>query len=215
MILAGLLSAATGCLGTATVSGGGGGYYDAQPDLVEVEPGVQVIVDYDEPIFYSDNYYWRENGGVWYRSSYYNRGWVTAQPPVVVGRISTRERYRHYRPAGYQPGVRDHRDNRGYNNGNNGRGPEVRDHRNDGYNPPPQGPVVREHGGGNSPPPAYNPPPQGPVVREHGGDRGQPPPPPPQQPQGPVVREHGGDRSPPPPPPRREEPKGPVVREHR
>ena len=211
MILAGLLSAATGCLGTATVSGGGG--YYAQPELVEVEPGVQVIVDYDEPVFYSDNYYWRENGGVWYRSSYHNRGWVTAQPPVVIGRISTRERYRHYRPAGYQPGVRDHRDNRGYNNNNdnrgynnngNGRGPEVRDHRNDGY---------------NQPPPAYNPPPQGPVVREHGGGNSPPPPaynPPPQQPQGPVVREHGGGNSPPPPPPpRREEPKGPVVREHR
>ena len=204
MILAGLLSAATGCLGTATVSGGGGGYYDAQPDLVEVEPGVQVIVDYDEPVFYSDNYYWRENGGVWYRSSYYIRGWISAQPPVIVGRISTRERYRHYRPAGYQPGVRDHRDNPGYNN-NNGRGPEVRDHRNDGY---------------NQPPPAYNPPPQGPVVREHGGGNSPPPPPPaydPPPPQGPVVREHGGGNSPPPPPPppRREEPKGPVVREHR
>jgi hypothetical protein len=226
MILAGLLSAAAGCLGTATVSGGGGGYYDAQPDLVEVEPGVQVIVDYDEPIFYSDNYYWRNDGGSWYRSSYYNRGWVSAQPPVVIGRISSRDQYRHYRPAGYQPGVRDHRDNRGYNNNNdnrgynnnNGRGPEVRDHRNDGYNnPPPQGPVVRDHRGDNQPPPAYNPPPQGPVVREHGG--GNSPPPPaynPPAPQGPVVREHGGGNAPPPPPPpRREEPKGPVVREHR
>ncbi len=215
MILAGLLSAATGCLGTATVSGGGGGYYDSQPDLVEIEPGVQVIVDYDEPIFYSDNYYWRNDGGSWYRSSYYNRGWVSAQPPVVVGRVSMSGNYRHYRPAGYQPGVRDHRDNRGYNNNDNGRGPEVRDHRNDGYNPPPQGPTVRDHRGDNQPPPTYNPPPQGPVVREHGGDRGSQPPPPQEQPQGPVVREHGGDRSPPPPPPRREEPKGPVVREHR
>lgn len=195
MILAGLLSAAAGCLGTATVSGGGG--YYAQPDLVEIEPGVQVIVDYDEPIFYSDNYYWRNDGGSWYRSSYYNRGWVSAQPPVVVGRVSMSGNYRHYRPAGYQPGVRDHRDNRGYNNNND----------NDGYNSPPQGPTVRDHRGDNQPPPTYNQPPQGPVVREHGGGNA-PPPPPPQQ--GPVVREHGGDRSPPPPPPQQ----GPVVREH-
>ena len=194
MILAGLLSAAAGCLGTATVSGGGG--YYAQPDLVEIEPGVQVIVDYDEPIFYSDNYYWRNDGGSWYRSSYYNRGWVSAQPPVVVGRVSMSGNYRHYRPAGYQPGVRDHRDNRGYNNNDN-----------DGYNSPPQGPTVRDHRGDNQPPPTYNQPPQGPVVREHGGGNA-PPPPPPQQ--GPVVREHGGDRSPPPPAPQQ----GPVVREH-
>ncbi len=211
MILAALLSSAAGCLGTATVSGGGG--YYAQPDLIEIEPGVQVIVDYDEPIFYSDNYYWRNDGGVWYRSSYYNRGWVSASPPVYVARINSPGRYRHYRPAGYQPGVRDHRDNRGYDNRGDGRynnpppqGPTVRDHRGDGYNPPPQGPVVREHGGGNSPPP-YNPPP-GPVVREHGGGNSPPPPPP-----GPVVREHGGGNPPPPPP--REERKGPVVREHR
>ena len=200
MILAGLLSAAAGCLGTATVSGGGG--YYAQPDLVEIEPGVQVIVDYDEPIFYSDNYYWRNDGGSWYRSSYYNRGWVSAQPPVVVGRVSMSGNYRHYRPAGYQPGVRDHRDNRGYNNNNNNN-----DNDNDGYNSPPQGPTVRDHRGDNQPPPTYNQPPQGPVVREHGGGNA-PPPPPPQQ--GPVVREHGGDRSPPPPPPQQ----GPVVREH-
>ena len=199
MILAGLLSAAAGCLGTATVSGGGG--YYAQPDLVEIEPGVQVIVDYDEPIFYSDNYYWRNDGGSWYRSSYYNRGWVSAQPPVVVGRVSMSGNYRHYRPAGYQPGVRDHRDNRGYNNNNNN------NNDNDGYNSPPQGPTVRDHRGDNQPPPTYNQPPQGPVVREHGGGNA-PPPPPPQQ--GPVVREHGGDRSPPPPPPQQ----GPVVREH-
>jgi hypothetical protein len=212
MILAGLLSAATGCLGTATVSGSSSGGYYAQPDLVEIEPGVQVIVDYDEPVFYSDNYYWRQDGGVWYRSSYHNRGWVSAQPPTYVARISSPGRYRHYRPAGYQPGVRDHRDNRGYNNNNNGN-----------YNPPPQGPTVRDHRD-NRPPPAYNPPPQGPTVREHGGDRGSPPQGPTVRehggdrgspPQGPTVREHGGDRSPPPPPPRREEPKGPTVREHR
>ena len=189
MILAGLLSSGAGCLATATMSGGGG--YYAQPDLVEIEPGVQVIVDYDEPIFYSDNYYWRNDGGVWYRSSYHNRGWVSAQPPTYVARINSPGRYRHYRPADAQPGVRDHRGDGGYNS------------------PPPRGPVVREHGGGNPPPPTYTPPPQGPVVREHGG--GNPPPPPPQ---GPVVREHGGGNPPPPPPPPREERKGPVVREH-
>lgn len=206
MILAALLGSAA-CVATGTVSGGGG--YYAQPELVEIEPGVQVIVDYDEPVFYSDNYYWRNDGGVWYRSSYHDRGWIVAQPPTYVARIDSPGRYRHYRPANYQPGVRDHRSNRGYDN--------------PGYNdpPPPQGPVVRDHRGdgyGNQPPP-----PPGPVVREHGGGGYNPPPPPPPAPApgpGPVVREHGGGSAPPPappppPPPRREEPKGPVVREHR
>ncbi|MBS1123506.1 MAG: hypothetical protein H6Q90_5734 [Deltaproteobacteria bacterium] len=88
------------------------------PDLVEISPGVSVIVDYDEPIFYSNNYYWRNDGGRWYRSNYYNRGWVYANPPVVVGRINTPGAYRHYRPHGYVA-----RENRG------NRAPVRRDHR--------------------------------------------------------------------------------------
>jgi hypothetical protein len=80
----------------ATVSGEAYG-----PDLVTVSPGVQVIADYDEPIFYSDGLYWRYYGGVWYRSNVYNGGWVYAQPPAAVLRIDRPYGYAHYRPAGY------------------------------------------------------------------------------------------------------------------
>ena len=48
---------ATGC--TATVASD-----PYPPDLVYAAPGVQVIADYNEPIFYSDGYYWRTSGGV-------------------------------------------------------------------------------------------------------------------------------------------------------
>ena len=41
-----------------------------------------MIADYNEPIFYSDGYYWRNNGGTWYRSSYYTGGWVYARGTV-------------------------------------------------------------------------------------------------------------------------------------
>ena len=68
------------------------------PDLVTVSPGVQVIADYDEPIFYSDGFYWRYYGGAWYRSNYYTGGWVYARPPVAVLRIDRPYAYRHYRP---------------------------------------------------------------------------------------------------------------------
>lgn len=75
-------------------------YYD--PDLVYVSPGVSVIADYDEPIFYSDNFYWRYYGGSWYRSPYYNRGWVYySAPPRAITRIERPYAYRHYRPHGY------------------------------------------------------------------------------------------------------------------
>jgi len=95
-ILAAMLAAtlAAGC--AATVSGDAYG-----PDLVTVSPGVQVIADYDEPIFYSDGFYWRYYGGVWYRSTYYTGGWVYARPPVAVLRVDRPYAYVHYRPAGW------------------------------------------------------------------------------------------------------------------
>lgn len=71
------------------------------PDLVYVSPGVQVIADYNEPIFYSDHYYWRNDGGVWYRSRYHTGGWAIAAPPPAVAHIDRPRQYTHYRPAGW------------------------------------------------------------------------------------------------------------------
>src|SRR5215471_8443274 len=92
---------------TATISGeayGPGPAYAPGygPDLVAVSPGVSVIADYDEPIFYSDGFYWRYYGGGWYRSTYYTGGWVYASPPAAILRIDRPYAYRHYRPAGWQ-----------------------------------------------------------------------------------------------------------------
>jgi hypothetical protein len=112
---------AAGCAGSvgysADVSSAGYG-----PDLVYVGPGVQVIADYDEPIFYSDSFYWRWDGGTWYRSSSYNAGWVVySSPPQAIVRIEQPRQYVHYRPEGWHPRqqrvqqgpiVRDHRDER-------------------------------------------------------------------------------------------------------
>ena len=113
-----------GCTGTGAVR------YSATaevstPELVEVEPGVMVVADYDEPVFYSEGVYWRYEGGIWYRSPYYNRAWVQiSAPPVAVRRIQRPEVYVHYRGHG-----RDHREANAYP-----AQPEVRDHR---TNPPP------------------------------------------------------------------------------
>jgi hypothetical protein len=72
------------------------------PDLVYVSPGVRVIADYDEPIFYADGYYWRYYDDTWFRSAYYTGGWVYVdQPPVVIARIDRPYRYERYRPQGY------------------------------------------------------------------------------------------------------------------
>ncbi len=42
----------------------GGGVSYGSPSMEYVSPGVQVIADYDYPVFYSDGYYWRYDNNV-------------------------------------------------------------------------------------------------------------------------------------------------------
>jgi len=92
---------ATGCVvrGTSGVHVRAGAYY-TPPRLVYVSPGVQVVYDYDQPVFYSDGYYWRHDGRVWYRSSYHSHGWLAADAysvPHAIVRIDRPHYYVHYR----------------------------------------------------------------------------------------------------------------------
>ena len=154
---------AAGCYGEG---GYGAGYsygYAASPNLVEVSPGVQVIADYDYPVFYSDNYYWRYDNGAWYRSNGYNGGWaVSYDVPYRVRSIDRPYAYVHYRGGdwngGYNRGVT------GYDRGYRG-GPVVRDQRSftpsyqqRSYQAPRQ-PVYQGR--------TYEAPSRGPVVRDH------------------------------------------------
>jgi hypothetical protein len=86
----------------ATYAGPSADVYVGTPDLVTVSPGVQVVADYDEPVFYTDGFYWRFDNGGWYRSNNYATGWFYVdRPPVTVLRIDRPYAYAHYRPRGY------------------------------------------------------------------------------------------------------------------
>jgi len=115
-ILSGLLIAAAATFGGCYATGDVGyratytsspGYassdvYVSSPDLVTVSPGVQVVADYDEPVFYTDGFYWRYYNNGWYRSNNYAAGWsYYDRPPVAVLRIDRPYAYAHYRPHGY------------------------------------------------------------------------------------------------------------------
>ena len=87
------------------------------PDLVDVSPGVQVIADYDYPVFYSDGLWWRYDSGLWYRSYNYYGGWgVAYNVPLGVRGV--------YNPGGYAHWhggrVYDHRTYGGYRAGGYG-----------------------------------------------------------------------------------------------
>jgi hypothetical protein len=104
------------------------GYVAPEPSLYYVSPGVSVVAYQDYPVFYADNYYWRYDGGTWYRSNHYHGGWYVHydvpvhvrgihrpysyarfQPGVGWSRTHTNRGYQSPYRAGYQGGVRDHR----------------------------------------------------------------------------------------------------------
>jgi hypothetical protein len=135
------LAALAGCYTTGRVGYSAGystgGVYATTPDLVAVSPGIHVVANYSEPVFYTDGFYWRYYDGFWYRSNNYATGWYYVErPPGAVLRIDRPYAYRYYRPRGYVV-----RNDRGRY-----RPAEtiVRDHRRPVYRPEP---VIRDHRG--------------------------------------------------------------------
>lgn len=122
-------SLAGGCIvhGTGEVSTGVA-VEPADHRVVQVSPGVWVVEDYHTPVFYSDGYYWERRGGFWYRSSYYNGGFVRVGYNVVPYRIRSVRRPRSYVRYRGPRGAR-YRSVRAYNRGN--RRGHVRDRRYD------------------------------------------------------------------------------------
>ncbi|MCB9594612.1 MAG: hypothetical protein H6719_17900 [Sandaracinaceae bacterium] len=85
----------------------------ATPRMAYVQPGVWVVANQPDAVFYANGAYWRYDGGVWYQSTYLG-GWAPAPLSVVphaVVRIDRPRRYRGYRlPRGarIRPAPRAH-----------------------------------------------------------------------------------------------------------
>ena len=72
--------------------------FEVVPPMVVVSPGVQVVEDYEEEVFYVDRYYYVRDGDHWYRTSDHRGHWVRVEPryvPVSLVR-SPRGKYRRY-----------------------------------------------------------------------------------------------------------------------
>jgi hypothetical protein len=169
------LGLATGCYTQGDVGVGYSyGYAAPAPSMYYVSPGVSVVAYSDYPVFYSDNYYWRYDGGLWYRSSYHGGGWVVWNDvPYRVRSIDRPYRYARYdgrwsrsAPAyngRYQGGyVRDQRTYQAPTR-YSAPAPAARDHRTYSaptrYNAP--APAARDHR--SAPAPRSS----GPAVRDH------------------------------------------------
>jgi hypothetical protein len=74
--------------------------FSAPPEMVVVEPGVQVVEDADEEVFFVRGWYWHPGpNGVWWRTRDYRGGWAVAPRPAVPGALVHMPpgQYRHYR----------------------------------------------------------------------------------------------------------------------
>lgn len=73
----------------------------APPPVVVVSPGIQVVENHDEEIFFVNNYYWMRCGRRWCRTPNHQGGWVVVEdrvvPPGIV-RLPPGQ-YRRYRAA--------------------------------------------------------------------------------------------------------------------
>ena len=93
-----------GCYSDEVAVGPGyaaGGYAGADPGMVYISPDVQVISDYDYPVFFSSGAYWRFDGGIWYSSRWRDRGWgVSYNVPMGIRGIDRPYAYAHYHGGG-------------------------------------------------------------------------------------------------------------------
>src|SRR5579859_1270088 len=92
--LSGALLLCGGCVatahGSANMEADAPVVFTSEPTLVEVDSGVWVVQDYDQPVYYVNDDYWVFRDGIWYRSHGYEGGWakveVTVVPAVIVHR---------------------------------------------------------------------------------------------------------------------------------
>ena len=71
--------------------------YVEPTNYVYISPEVQVIENYDYPVFFYGGLYYRNEGGVWYSSSWHDRGWAASyNAPTYITRIDRPTAYVHY-----------------------------------------------------------------------------------------------------------------------
>ena len=69
----------------------------APPPLVFVEPGIQVVPDYPEEVFFVDEWYWVRRDGRWLRTRDVRTNWIyVSSPPSTLIRLPP-GKYKHWK----------------------------------------------------------------------------------------------------------------------
>lgn len=75
--------------------------FEVAPAVVVVSPGVQIVPDYDEEVFFVDGFYWCRRDGHWFRTRDHHGGWAIVENHVVPASIVKVPpgHYRKYKPS--------------------------------------------------------------------------------------------------------------------
>lgn len=80
--------------------------FAAPPPLVVISPGVQVVEDFDDEVFFVDGFYWCRRDGRWFRTKTHQGGWVVVEErgvPVTLVRLPPGQ-YRKWKKAKFDDG---------------------------------------------------------------------------------------------------------------
>jgi hypothetical protein len=102
------------------------------PQLVVVSPGVQVVPEVDDEVFFVERHYWVRRDGGWYRSPSHRGGWVLVPGRGVPARLGGLPpgHYKRWKPAKAERRDHDRRwtDRRDHDRHDDDRRGERRDH---------------------------------------------------------------------------------------
>ena len=86
--------------------------FEAPPPLVVIQPGVQVVQDSDDEVFFVDSWYWVRRDNRWFRTKTHRGGWVLVEDrgvPMTIVRL----------PPGQYRKWKKHDDDHGHGKDNN------------------------------------------------------------------------------------------------
>ncbi len=58
-------------------------HFATPPPLVVVSPGVQVVEDHDDEVFFADGWYWVQRDSRWFRTRDHRGSWAVVEPAIV------------------------------------------------------------------------------------------------------------------------------------
>lgn len=79
--------------------------FEVAPPLVVVSPGVQVVEDYGDEVFFVDGWYWCRRDTHWFRTRDHRGGWVVVDRryvPATLVKVPPGH-YKHYKKRGAPP----------------------------------------------------------------------------------------------------------------